>query len=65
MTDTSVTQSRSTNPFAGLMAGTTGPVIVVVLAILAIWYIAAVSLNAKFQIEIYERANQVDVPFSQ
>ncbi|WP_204934470.1 ABC transporter permease [Roseibium sediminis] len=47
------------------MAGTTGPVIVVVLAILAIWYIAAVSLNAKFQIEIYERANQVDVPFSQ
>lgn len=65
MTDLSLAQTRSTNPFAGLMAGTTGPVIVVVLAILAIWYIAAVSLNAKFQIEIYERANQVDVPFSQ
>ncbi len=65
MTDIALPASRTANPFAGLMAGTTGPVIVVVLAILAIWYIAAVSLNAKFQIEIYERANQVDVPFSQ
>lgn len=65
MIDSALPSSRTANPFAGLMAGTTGPVIVVVLAILAIWYVAAVSLNAKFQIEIYERANQVDVPFSQ
>ena len=65
MTDLSVSQGRSTNPFTGLMAGTTGPVIVVVLAILAIWYVAAVSLNATFQQDVYKRANQVDVPFSQ
>nr|WP_055670317.1 ABC transporter permease [Roseibium alexandrii] len=47
------------------MSGTLGPVLVVVLAILAIWYIAAVSLNTPFQQDMYERANQTDVPMSQ
>ncbi|WFE92487.1 ABC transporter permease [Roseibium porphyridii] len=47
------------------MSGTVGPVIVVVSAILAIWYIAAVALNTPFQQEIYERASQTDVPVSQ
>ncbi|WP_073014373.1 ABC transporter permease [Roseibium suaedae] len=47
------------------MRGTTGPVIVVVLALLAIWYVAAVVLNTPFQRDTYARANQSDVPFSQ
>lgn len=65
MSDTALAPPRSTNPFAGLMAGTVGPVIVVVLAIIAIWYISAVALNTPFQKELYERANQTDVPISQ
>jgi len=65
MTDTALPQSRSTNPFAGLMAGTIGPVSVVVLAIFAIWYVAAVALNTPFQQELFERANRTDVPMSE
>jgi NitT/TauT family transport system permease protein len=65
MSDTALAAPRSTNPFTGLMSGTLGPVLVVVLAILAIWYVAAVSLNTPFQQDIYERANQTDVPMSQ
>ncbi|MCX2722674.1 ABC transporter permease [Roseibium sp. DSM 29163] len=47
------------------MSGTIGPVTVVVLAILALWYVGAVLLNAPFQGDIYERADQTDVPLSQ
>ncbi|EFO33755.1 binding-protein-dependent transport systems inner membrane component [Roseibium sp. TrichSKD4] len=65
MINTALASPRSTNPFAGLMSGTTGPVIVVVCAILAIWYISAVILNTPFQKEMYERANRGDVPVSQ
>nr|WP_269582065.1 ABC transporter permease [Roseibium sp. Sym1] len=65
MTDVPLTSPRSTNPFAGLMSGTVGPVTVVVLAILAIWYIAAVALNMPFQKDMYERAGQSDVAISQ
>lgn len=65
MSDTALTAPRSTNPFAGLMSGTLGPVLVVVLAIFAIWYVAAVALNTPFQQDMYERANQTDVPMSQ
>ncbi|MBD8875952.1 ABC transporter permease [Roseibium polysiphoniae] len=65
MTDTALPATRSTNPFAGLMAGTTGPVLVILLAIVGIWYIAAVALNTPFQEGIYERAKQTDVPFTQ
>jgi len=65
MTDTALPATRSTNPFAGLMAGTTGPVLVILLAIVGIWYIAAVALNTPFQQGIYERAKQTDVPFTQ
>ncbi|WP_417694678.1 ABC transporter permease [Roseibium sp.] len=48
-----------------LAAGTTLPVVTVVIAIIAIWYVAAVALNAPFQRDTYERAKQTDVPFSQ
>ncbi|ERP98006.1 ABC transporter permease [Roseibium aggregatum] len=65
MTDASLSQTRSTNPFAGLMSGTVGPVTVVVLAIIALWYVAAVALNTPFQQDMYERAGQSDVGFSQ
>ncbi|MTI45854.1 NitT/TauT family transport system permease protein [Roseibium hamelinense] len=66
MTDTALSPQRAgTNPFAGLMAGTAGPVAVVVLAIIAIWYMAAVALNTPFQRDVYQRGNQADVPFTQ
>ncbi|MBO6756707.1 MAG: ABC transporter permease [Roseibium sp.] len=66
MTDTALAApSRGLNPFAGLMAGTAGPVTVVVLAIFAIWYVAAVALNTPFQMDMYERGDQTDVPFTQ
>jgi len=65
MTDASLSQTRSTNPFAGLMSGTVGPVTVVVLAIIALWYVAAVALNAPFQQDMYERAGQNDIGFAQ
>ncbi|MHA7772851.1 ABC transporter permease [Roseibium sp. M-1] len=65
MTDATLTPPRSTNPFSGLMSGTVGPVIVVVLAIIALWYISAVALNTPFQRDLYERAGQTDVSFSQ
>ncbi|WP_165814657.1 ABC transporter permease [Labrenzia sp. 011] len=47
------------------MSGIAGPVIVVVLAILGLWYIAAVTLNTPFQLDTYERADRLDVPFSE
>jgi len=65
MTSTTLSRPSNLNPFAGLMSGIAGPVIVVVLAIVSIWYIAAVALNTPFQMDLYERANQTDVPFSQ
>ncbi|MTH96991.1 ABC transporter permease [Roseibium sp. RKSG952] len=64
MTEAVLPSSRAKNPFAGLMAGTVGPVLVVVLGILAIWYVAAVALNTPFQNQIYERANLADVPLT-
>ncbi|PTW59755.1 NitT/TauT family transport system permease protein [Breoghania corrubedonensis] len=48
-----------------LFSGRTGPVFVVVLAIIAIWYAAAVYLNAPFQRDTYARAKQADVPVTQ
>ncbi|GAB2182703.1 ABC transporter permease [Roseibium sp. LAB1] len=65
MTDASLSSSRSTNPFSGLMSGTVGPVTIVVLAIIALWYISAVALNAPFQRDMYKRAGQDNVAFSQ
>jgi NitT/TauT family transport system permease protein len=65
MTDATLSPSRSTNPFAGLMSGTFGPVTVVVLAIIAIWYIAAVVLNTPFQRDLYERGGKTDVGLTQ
>lgn len=65
MTSTTLDPSRSLNPFAGLMSGTTGPVIVVVLAIIGAWYIGAVALNTPFQLDTYERADRTNVPFSE
>lgn len=40
-----------------LFAGRAAPVIVVVLAIFAIWYVAAVMMNTPWQKSIYERQN--------
>ncbi len=55
---------QSTSPFSGLMSGTIGPVTVVVLALVAIWYVSAVLLNAPFQQDTYARAKQENVPLS-
>ena len=48
-----------------LFSGRTGPVLVVVIAIIAIWYAGAVYLNAPFQRDTYARAKMADVPVSQ
>ena len=53
------------SPFAGLMQGTAGPVIVVIAAIIAIWYLAAVMLNTPFQRDIYKRGGVEDAPLAQ
>jgi NitT/TauT family transport system permease protein len=42
-------------PIARLMAGQTGPVLVVVAALIALWYGGAVWLNAPWQIDLFER----------
>jgi NitT/TauT family transport system permease protein len=55
----------SSSPMAGLMRGTAGPVIVVVAAIIAIWYLAAVLLNTPFQRDIYKRGGVEDAPLTQ
>ncbi|MFD2205390.1 ABC transporter permease [Kiloniella antarctica] len=39
------------------MSGKVGPVLVIVLAIIAIWYFSAVLLNTQFQEDIYKRGN--------
>jgi NitT/TauT family transport system permease protein len=43
-------------PIARLMAGQTGPVLVVVAAIIVLWYGGAVWLNTPWQIDVFERA---------
>ncbi|WP_306027799.1 ABC transporter permease [Stappia sp. MMSF_3263] len=53
------------SPFAGLLQGTAGPVIVVVAAIIAIWYLAAVMLNTPFQRDIYKRGGVENAPLAQ
>ncbi len=43
----------------------TGPIIVVLLAILVVWYGAAIGMNAQWQNDVYRRGDVVDVPFTQ
>lgn len=42
-------------PIARLMAGQTGPVLVVVAALIVLWYGGAVWLNTPWQIDVFER----------
>jgi NitT/TauT family transport system permease protein len=41
------------------------PIIIVLLAIVAVWYGAAIGLNAPWQNDVYRRGDVVDVPFTQ
>lgn len=41
------------------------PVITVLIAILIVWYAAAIGMNAQWQNDVYRRANLTDVPFTQ
>ncbi|WP_122520071.1 ABC transporter permease [Pannonibacter phragmitetus] len=50
---------------ARLLPGSTLPVLTLLLAIIGLWYVATVALNAPFQRDIYARAGQTDVPFTQ
>jgi NitT/TauT family transport system permease protein len=47
------------------MSGTAGPVLVILLAIIAIWYVASVALNTPFQYVLYEQTDTTEVPLSQ
>lgn len=42
-----------------------GPIIVVLLAILVVWYAAAIGMNAQWQNDVYRRADVVDAPLTQ
>lgn len=42
-----------------------GPITVVLLAILVVWYAAAIGLNAPWQNDVYRRGEVTNVPFSQ
>lgn len=64
MTTEALTAPPVRSPFAGLMRGTAGPVLVVVAAIIAIWYLAAVLLNAPFQRDMYKRGGVEDAPLA-
>lgn len=46
-------------------AGSTGPVLIVVAAILVFWYAAAVWMNAPWQSQLNQRAGLTDVPFTE
>ena len=41
------------------------PILIVLLAIVVVWYAAAIGLNAPWQNDVYRRADMVDVPFTQ
>ena len=64
MTATTLSQ-RASGSFSARMRGTAAPVLVVVSAIIALWYFAAVVLNTPFQRDMYERAGQTDVSVAQ
>jgi len=48
-----------------LMEGKTFPVLIVLVAILAFWYAAAIWMNAPWQETLNQRANLADVPFTE
>ena len=48
-----------------MSGGKTVPILIVLLAIVAIWYAAAIGMNAPWQQTLNGRANLVDVPFTQ
>ena len=43
----------------------TGPIIVVLLAILVVWYAAAIGMTAQWQNDVYRRGEVTNVPFTQ
>jgi NitT/TauT family transport system permease protein len=45
------------------MAGSTGPVLVILFAIVAIWYVATYAMNAPFQRDVDRRREVVRTPF--
>jgi NitT/TauT family transport system permease protein len=51
-------QPASSGGFARLASGNTVPILIVVAAIVAIWYAFAVYLNAPWQLDVYAKANQ-------
>lgn len=48
-----------------LWGGTAGPVLIVLLALLIVWYVAAIMMNAPWQAQLYGRAGTTDVPLLQ
>ena len=49
----------------GLMGAKTGPVLIVLLAIVLFWYAMAIVMNAPWQNTLNGRANLTDVPFTE
>jgi NitT/TauT family transport system permease protein len=47
------------------MTARLGPIIVVLLAIVAVWYAAAIGMNAQWQNDVYRRGDVTNVPATQ
>ena len=42
--------------------GRVGPIVVVLIAIVVVWYAAAIGMNAQWQNDVYRRADLSEVP---
>lgn len=56
MTDAAA--NADNNLWRRLRGGRTGPIMVIVAALIVAWYLGAIYLNAPWQIEVFERAEQ-------
>ena len=56
MTDAAA--NADNNLWRRLRGGKTGPIMVIVAALIVAWYLGAIYLNAPWQIEVFERAEQ-------
>ena len=58
MTDTVTDTVTASSPWRRLRDGRSGPILVIVAALVLAWYAGAVYLNTPWQIEVFERAKQ-------
>lgn len=57
MTTLSISRPAEPGVLSRMMQGRAGPVLITALAIIAIWYVAAVGMNTSMQVDRFKRAN--------